>query len=196
MYTYSSTGTYTVNLTAVNLNGTNSKLATIAVSEEILPVANFTSNVTSGSAPLTVQFNDSSLNATEVRWDFDNSGVTDSTDRNPMYTYSSTGTYTVNLTAVNLNGTNSKLATITVSIKPPVASFSASKTSGRAPLIVIFSDRSTGTISSRIWDFGDGKTSTSKTVLHMYTKNGTYTCKLTVSNSGGNSSISKTITVN
>jgi PKD repeat protein len=33
-------------------------------------------------------------------------------------------------------------------------------------------------------------------VLHMYTKNGTYTCKLTVSNSGGNSSISKTITVN
>ena len=42
-------------------------LATITVSEKpaaVLPVSNFSTNVTEGYAPLTVQFNDSSENAT------------------------------------------------------------------------------------------------------------------------------------
>ena len=51
-------GNYTVNLTAINGNGTDSKLASINVTELILPVANFTANKTAGDAPLTVQFND------------------------------------------------------------------------------------------------------------------------------------------
>ena len=57
-------GNYTVNLTAINGNGTDSKLTSINVTELILPVANFTANKTEGNAPLTVQFNDSSINAT------------------------------------------------------------------------------------------------------------------------------------
>ena len=46
-------GNYTVNLTAINGNGTDSKLATINVTEKpILPVANFSTNVSEGYAPL------------------------------------------------------------------------------------------------------------------------------------------------
>ena len=82
--------------------------------EPVFPVASFSSNVSSGYAPLSVQFNDSSANATEVNWDFDNNGVADSTERNPVYQYVNAGYYTINLTASNGYGTNSTFATITV----------------------------------------------------------------------------------
>jgi YVTN family beta-propeller protein len=112
-------GNYTVNLTATNENGTNSKLATINVSERpIIPVANFSTNISEGYAPLPVQFTDLAENADTVSWDFENDGVIDSTDRNPIHEYTTPGNYTVNLTATNLNGTNSTFATISVLQKP------------------------------------------------------------------------------
>ncbi len=43
--------------------------------KQVLPVANFSSNLTSGYAPLDVQFINQSENATDVSWDFDNNGV-------------------------------------------------------------------------------------------------------------------------
>ena len=38
--------------------------------EPVLPVANFSSNVTTGNTPLSVQFTDLSENATEWNWSF------------------------------------------------------------------------------------------------------------------------------
>jgi beta propeller repeat protein len=80
-----------------------------------LPVADFSANITGGYAPLSVQFTDLSENATEWKWSFGN-GAT-SIEQNPVHTYSAAGTYTVNLTVSNSNGTDSKLATINVSEK-------------------------------------------------------------------------------
>jgi PKD repeat protein len=77
------------------------------------PKANFSYNITSGFAPLSVQFNDSSQNATEWNWDFGDGS--NSTDQNPTHTYAEAGNYTVNLTTINANGTNSTVTTITVS---------------------------------------------------------------------------------
>jgi len=54
------------------------------------PVAKFTTNVSEGYAPLTVQFNDNSENAVSFDWDFGD-GAT-STDKNPIHTYSTVGT--------------------------------------------------------------------------------------------------------
>ena len=79
-----------------------------------LPVVNFSTNVTSGNAPLSVQFTDLSQNAISRNWDFNNDGSIDSTDINPVHTYLTQGTYTVNLTVSNANGSSSKPATITV----------------------------------------------------------------------------------
>jgi beta propeller repeat protein len=73
MYTYSSAGTYKVNLTVSKAYGTNSKIATKVVSNQpaaVRPVANFNTDVTSGYAPLSVQFTDLSENATARKWDF------------------------------------------------------------------------------------------------------------------------------
>ncbi len=53
------------------------------------PVAGFSANVTSGIAPVTVQFTDTSTGTPPLTyaWDFDNNGVTDSTSQNPVFTY-------------------------------------------------------------------------------------------------------------
>jgi len=75
------------------------------------PVANFTANTTSGTAPLTVQFTDISANATSWAWDFNNDGTVDSTEQNPAYTYSKAGIYSVNLTVSNAGGSNSEVKT-------------------------------------------------------------------------------------
>src|SRR5439155_23630800 len=65
----------------------------------------------------------------------------------------------------------------------PVASFSGSPTSGVKPLTVSFTDNSTGTITSRFWDFGDGSTTntTATTFSHTYATAGTNTVSLSVS---------------
>ncbi len=72
-----------------------------------------------------------------------------------------------------------------IPLKSPVAAFSASPTSGKAPLKVKFTDKSTGTLISWKWDFGDGSTSKDQSPVHTYSKAGIYTVKLTVSNENG-----------
>ncbi|AOT03012.1 PKD domain-containing protein [Arthrobacter sp. U41] len=78
----------------------------------------------------------------------------------------------------------------------PVASFTASPTSGTVPLTVNFTDTSTGSPTSWAWDFGDGGTATTQNPSHVYDTAGSYTAKLTATNSAGATSSTKTITVN
>jgi PKD repeat protein len=68
---------------------------------------------------------------------------------------------------------------------PPVASFSASPTSGPAPLVVHFTDTSTNSPTSWSWDFGDGATSTQQNPTHTYYIGNTYSVTLRVSNPDG-----------
>jgi PKD repeat protein len=74
----------------------------------------------------------------------------------------------------------------------PVAGFTASPTSGAAPLPVQFTDTSTGTPTSWAWDFGDGGMSTTKNAAHTYTQPGTYTVKLTATNAIGSNVATRT----
>ena len=105
-------------------------IAPIPVPEQLLPVANFNSNVTEGYAPLTVQFNDISQKATSRIWDFNGDGQPDSSDINPVYVYANPGTYTVNLTVSNSNGTDSKYVIVTVLQVPEVCYGTNSSESG------------------------------------------------------------------
>lgn len=76
--------------------------------------------------------------------------------------------------------------------RPPSAGFSASPRSGDAPLTVEFTDRSTGSPDSWLWNFGDGETGTSQNPLYQYQVPGIYTVTLTVKNSYGTSSKTET----
>jgi len=88
----------------------------------MMPVANFTANPLSGTAPLSVTFTDLSVNTTNWAWDFDNNGVVDNTTPSPVYTYTAAGTYSVNLTASNSDGSNSNVKsgyiTVTAASQP------------------------------------------------------------------------------
>jgi PKD repeat protein len=78
----------------------------------------------------------------------------------------------------------------------PVASFTASPTSGVAPLAVQFTDTSTGSPTSWAWNFGDGATATTQNPSHTFSTAGTYTVTLTATNAGGTSpAATQTITV-
>ena len=93
-----------------------------------LPVADFlvVPFVTSGDAPLMVQFQDSSANSpTAWEWDFTNDGSVDSTLQNPTYTYSTPGVYNVRLKAFNGFGSGEvvKNGYITVTAPPPTGTF-------------------------------------------------------------------------
>ncbi|MBP1928166.1 PKD repeat protein [Methanolinea mesophila] len=77
-------------------------------------------------------------------------------------------------------------------IVPPVAEFSANQTSGDAPLIVLFTDESTGDPTSWAWNFGDSETSDEQNPVHTYAAAGNYTVTLTASNSAGNDDETKT----
>jgi trimeric autotransporter adhesin len=75
----------------------------------------------------------------------------------------------------------------------PTAAFSASPTSGAAPLSVQFTDTSTGGPTAWEWDFQNDGTidSTQQNPSFVYTAPGTYSVKLTVSNTSGSSSMTK-----
>ena len=139
VHEFTDPGNYTVNLTAINGNGTDSKLTTINVTAPILPVANFTANLHKVMLHLLFSLPISSENATSVTWDFENDGVIDSEESDPVHEFTDPGNYTVNLTAINGNGTASKLTSINVTAPLlPVANFTANNTEGYAPLTVQF----------------------------------------------------------
>ncbi len=60
-----------------------------------------------------MKFTDASQNAVSRSWAFGDGGT--STEPSPTYIYNSEGTFTVNLTVSNANGTSSKVSAITVS---------------------------------------------------------------------------------
>lgn len=65
------------------------------------------------------------------------------------------------------------------------ADFSATPTSGVAPLEVDFTNLSLGDFTASLWEFGDGITSTLESPTHTYPTAGAYTVTLTVSGLGG-----------
>ena len=101
--------------------------------------------------------------ATGWSWNFGNGNT--SVLQNPTATYFTPGTYTVTLTASNVNGSNTLTRTQYITVyEPPTVDFSAIPRSGCFPLRVQFSDLSMpGAGNSNVswsWDFGNGTTST------------------------------------
>jgi PKD repeat protein len=158
------------------------------------PVAGFTASPVSGPAPLAVQFTDTSTGGpTSWSWSFGDGGA--AAAQNPQYTYGAAGSYTVSLTASNTDGSDTETKpdyiTALMSPQPPAADFSATPTSGTAPLTVAFADLSTGTPASWQWSFGDGGTAAEPNPSHQYAAVGSYTVALTATNAAGSDTETK-----
>ena len=85
-----------------------------------------------------------------------------------------------------------KAGGFTVTAAPTLtANFTAAPTSGIAPLTVSFTDTSSGTVTSRLWGFGDGATSTNSNPSHSYNNAGSYDVSLTVWGPLGSNSVTR-----
>jgi PKD repeat protein len=100
--------------------------------------------------------------------------------------------YQVVLTTAGVS-TTSSVASLTVGAAAPVASFTGTPTSGSSPLTVSFTDTSTGTITNRFWDLGDGFTTNASVLdlVHTYSVAGTTTVSLTVTGPVGTNTLSR-----
>lgn len=189
---YFTPGTYTVTLTATNAAGSNTLSKTSYVTVYADPVVDFSANTTSGCFPLRVQFLDLSTAGTgntNVAWLWDFGNGATSTLQNPLFTYNTTGTFSVTLRVTNDKGctrvfTRPNYITVTNGV---TASFTHSQpTVCRPPADISFTNGSTGppTLSYQ-WDFGDGNFSTALNPVHTYTVSGTYIVTLVTFSTAG-----------
>ena len=107
--------------------------------------ASFTASATSScSLPFTVNFTNTSINATNATWDFGD--ATTSTAYNPSHTYTAAGTYNVQLIVTSACGTDSVLQTAYITINPPASPATTGAFICTSPASVILSASGTGTL--------------------------------------------------
>jgi len=167
------------------------------------PLTMFSSNVTAGTAPLSVAFTDHTNDtATAWNWSYTNWTSTTptvfSTSQNPTYSFP-VGNYTVTLNASNQWGfdTNTSIINVT-SGGGPIALFSLNSTEGCAPMDVLLTDSSFINITSRNITWGDGSLSNSTIdteFMHTYSTGGIFTVTEYVTNASGTNSTSVNVTV-
>lgn len=186
-------------------------LISTASAEPEKPTATFSADVTEGYAPLAVHFtSETTGDPTSYFWTFEPQTSSDWNSHHAVsagHTFRNPGVYDISLVVTNSAGSDTVTEHhyITVLAPPtntpthptdiptptstqkPTASFTADVTSGKIPLVVTFTDTSTGGVpTSRYWNFGDGTNSASgPTVTHTFTNPGTYTVALTVTNDAG-----------
>jgi gliding motility-associated-like protein len=181
-HTYTTAGSFTIQLVAENLSGCTDTAYTTVVAHP-LPTSAFTlSQYETCDTLATVQTMNASQGASGFSWDLGN-GAT-STLNQPMATYSAPGTYTIVLTAVNQYGCEAESSGTFVQYPAPVAQFSSSPQPGCAGYPVEFLNTSLhGT--GFLWDLGDGATTTATFPMHTYATAGTYPVQLIVHGAGG-----------
>jgi PKD repeat protein len=160
------------------------------------PRADFTVDVRSGIAPLTVTFTNRSSDpdgsVTGFSWDFGDG--TESTAADPTHTYEQAGRFTVTLTVTDNFGMSSEERRETINAganRPPRADFRVDVRSGTAPLTVTFTNRSSdpdGSVTGFTWDFGDGAESTAANPTHTYEQAGRFVVTLVVTDDLGTTS--------
>jgi PKD repeat protein len=151
VHVFADQGTYSVQLTASNDEGTSTvrKDGYVVVGQGIHADFEYTTSNSNNAAPLIVAFADRSTGKVSTwSWKFGDRYTSD--DRNPIHYYSDPGTYNVTLYITGPSGSDSVTKTIVVK-SPLKADFNADPTAGSAPLTVMFSDVSVGTVAERTW---------------------------------------------
>lgn len=196
-YTITSEGTYAYRIYANDsLNHWNSTEKRIVTIDKTLPkiiVINPSPVYRNKTANLTVTIIDSNPNRYEVYRNgtfVESGGYQNDTSFNISINTTALGFWNYTIKANDTAG-NENLTRVIVEVvnNPPVATFTASKTSARTGESITFDASASsdldGFISSYQWDFGDGSTAFGITVTHSYTSAGTYTIKLTVTDNDG-----------
>ncbi len=204
-HTYSTTGSYSVVLTAKDSSPsqqTATSQQTITVTSPPPPpslTASFTESLSNSVVGQTVSFTGSASGGTtpyNYAWNFGDSST--GSGSSASHIYQTAGVYTVVLTVTDAAG-HVASATNTVTVTLPLSASFTYSPSNPAPLTNIqFTATATGGTApyNYSWDFGDGTTGTGAAATHSYLLPGTYTVTLTVVDANGlTTTASTTVTV-
>ena len=144
--------------------------SSLTITVENSPTITFTSDITSGCAPLKVNFTNTTLNTTNCNWNFGN-GSTTSSCGTVSHTFNSAGCYDITLTAASPNGcvANLKIPSMVCVEAAPVASFNPTPdVLSSLNTVCTMVNISTGAVNYA-WELGDASTSTDTEPVHNYT---------------------------
>ncbi len=181
-------GNYSVSLNATNLAGSNVTTQWINVTDPIVAIIEHTTNTSTLDLTKNTQilFSVTSTYARNISWWTD--GVTQQWNNSTnsasfTYTFPNIELNTTNVTVIANNLNSSTQYTWNYEVYPVVlAAFHSDVTSGNAPLDVSFTDISSGSQNTWLWDFGDGQTSILQNPTHTYATAGIYNVSLLASN--------------
>lgn len=185
IHTFAARGRYTVTLT---VEDTTSGCFDIEALEIWIsdPVADFYSDTLIGCYPLSVTFQDTSIDPQRYFWE--TAGMT-STDREPQFVYTEPGIYDVTLIITDVHGCDDTIVrTDYITVLGPTAEFGATPITGCAPLDVDFTDSSTTFMSNIVawtYDLGNGDSVFTQNPSYTYQQTGTFSVKLTVEDGNG-----------
>lgn len=207
--TFIEAGEYEIELIVSDGNGGNSsETVTIIVTEtNSEPVASILTNVTSGEAPLTINFDasdstDADGDTLTYQW-FENGTLFNAIEM-PSRTFTEAGTYEIELEVSDGNGGEDA---ITVQIivtepnnRPVIEDIGVSPTTGTTETVFTFDGSNSsdpdGDALSYAWSDGNSVFSTSVNAMHTFGTAGTYTVILTVNDgNGGTDSFPVNVTV-
>jgi PKD repeat protein len=176
-FTFSYSGlfdtTYTVSVIAQNYCGSDTSTTDISVYPDEV-TAFFTTDVTSGCMPLSVNFQNFSVGSNLIySWDFGDGNFSNSRTVNHIFTTS--GTFNVQL-IVNDGCSFDTLFQVINVFPVPQGNFSSLDDSVCGTDTIQFLNSNTG--SSFNWDFGDGNFSTLTEPFNIYASPGVYNVKL------------------
>ncbi len=212
--TFSANGTYTIALTVTNPDGSNTSTQIINVLTCNTPVANFTVPATACNNVAITLTNTSTgspaPSCTVTTTPATNVTVTP-TGNNFTLKFANAGTYTVDLLASNISGTNSASQTITINDCVPVSNFSlSSNLACRVVDTVYATNLSTGTGAAYTWTVSGSQSTWTlitnpsnpadrkiafKAISSPTTGSSKYTVTLTATNPSGSSTKTDTIRV-
>ena len=181
-HNYSNAGSFTVRLISTNTSGCSDTLVKPNAIVIGTVRANFTVPETICAGTPSIFTNTSTPTGVGAIWNFGDG--TTSTQESPSKTYTIPGTYTIKLVSTSGNCGDSLTRNIVVLSKPTTNFTSSTTSSCQYPLTVTFANSSSNALTY-LWDFGDGTTSTLENPTHTYTSPGSFTVKLTSTNSNG-----------
>lgn len=186
-YTYANAGTYTVQLvTQTSFGCKDSITKTIIVPVDSVHINSPLSKCTYQTVPLLAS------GGSSYTW-APTSGLSNAFIANPTCSVQTTTIYTVSILQNSLYGKACvKTLTTSVTVYPKITSL-FTYTIGACNNNVQFTDASTITPTSWLWNYGDGNNSSTQSPLYYYGSPGTYTVSLIATNSFGCKDTSKQV---
>ena len=150
---YQNNGQYLVTLHIENIFGCKDTMEQI-INLDTIPYSNFSMDSSAGCIPLSINFNNNSLNSNFYSWDFGDGNF--SSNNSPNYTYTTSGNYQIQLVSQDLNGCyDTSYSNITIYPEPTANFLINNSNPCFQPVQLTMSNNSIGSNYFN-WNFGNG----------------------------------------